>query len=240
MIHLILILLFLLIFVIFSLIALPVEFLIGKCNPRLKQVSSQKIVKAAFNILLFLGGTRRTVIGKDRIPKDQPVLFASNHRSYFDIVILGAVVNGTTGFIAKKEIAKVPILKQWMENIRCLFLDREDPRAGLKTILAGIEQIKEGTSMYIAPEGTRNQQKEMLEFKPGSLKVAEKSGCPIVPVAISHADDIFEQHIPFVHSTHVTIEFGEPIFVSGLDAASKKILMETVKEDIRVMLAKND
>lgn len=240
MLRLLLVILFLICFALFSLIALPVEALIGRFNPHLKQSSSQRIVANAFRIILFLSGTHKTVIGVERIPKNEPVLFVSNHRSYFDVMLAYSSLPHLTGFIAKIEIAKIPILKQWMLNLKCLFLDRENAREGLKTILEGIEQIKEGTSMFIAPEGTRNQNAEMLEFKPGSLKMAEKTGCPIVPVAISHSDRIYELHAPWIRSAHVTIEYGEPIYLSELDAAAKKTLLNDTQETIRLMLAKND
>ena len=227
MIRFILVVIFLFFFTLFSLIALPVEYLIGKRHPRLKQSSSQKIVVGAFNIILFLCGTRKKVLGLE-------------HRSYFDTLLAYTTIPQLVGFISKKEVSRIPLLTQWMNNLKCLFLDREDPREGLKTILTGIEQIKEGTSMFIAPEGTRNHERELLPFKPGSLKMAEKTGCPIVPVAISHADQIFELHIPFIRKTHVTIEYGEPIFVTSLDAAGKKALLGTVKEEVQLMLAKND
>ena len=171
---------------------------------------------------------------------EQPVLYVANHRSYFDVLLAYSTIPQLVGFISKKEVSRIPILNLWMKNLKCLFLDREDAREGLKTILAGIEQIKEGTSMFIAPEGTRNQNKELLPFKPGSLKMAEKSGCPIVPVAISHADEIFEQHIPFIRKTQVTIEYGDPIHVISLDAAGKKALLGTVTEQVQLMLTKND
>ncbi len=240
MIRFILVVIFLFFFTLFSLIALPVEYLIGKRHPRLKQSSSQKIVVGAFNIILFLCGTRKKVLGLERIPKEQSVLYVANHRSYFDTLLAYTTIPQLVGFISKKEVSRIPLLTQWMNNLKCLFLDREDPREGLKTILTGIEQIKEGTSMFIAPEGTRNHERELLPFKPGSLKMAEKTGCPIVPVAISHADQIFELHIPFIRKTHVTIEYGEPIFVTSLDAAGKKALLGTVKEEVQLMLAKND
>ena len=240
MIRLILIVIFLLFFGLFSAFALPIEYLIGKRNPQKKQSSSQKIVNQAFRIILFLAGTKVNVIGRERVPMDTPVLFVINHRSYFDVLVTYTTCPHQGGFISKKEIAKVPVLKQWMQNLKCLFLDREDAREGLKTILTGIEQIKEGTSMFIAPEGTRNQLPEMLAFKPGSLKMAEKTGCPIVPVALSHTDDILEQHSPWIRAAHVTVEYGEPIYVSSLDAEHKKELLETTREEIRLMLAKND
>ena len=240
MIRFILVVIFLFFFALFSLIALPVEYLIGKRYPRFKQSSSQKIVVGAFHIILFLCGTRKKVIGLERIPKDQSVVYVANHRSYFDILLAYTTIPQLVGFISKKEVSRIPLLTQWMNNLKCLFLNREDAREGLKTILAGIEQIKGGTSMFIAPEGTRNQEKELLPFKPGSLKMAEKSGCPIVPVAISHADEIFEQHIPFIRRTHITIEYGEPIFVTSLDSAGKKMLLNTVKDQVQLMLEKND
>ena len=183
--------------------------------------------------------SRRTVIGMDKIPTDQPVLYISNHRSIYDALLLYSLVPGLTGFIAKNSVEHTPILSHWMRNLKCLFLDRENAREGLKTILTGIEQVKEGTSMFIAPEGTRNHGEEMLPFKPGSLKIAEKTGCPIVPIAITNSDAIWENQFPKIRSAKVTIEFGEPIYVSTLDVAAKKELLSTCQETIRIMLAKN-
>ena len=67
--------------------------------------------------------------------------------------------------------------------------------------------------MWIFPEGTRCKAEdptELLGFKEGSLKIAEKSGCPVVPVAITGTAEILEQHFPFIRPSHVTMEFGEP------------------------------
>ena len=77
------------------------------------------------------------------------------------------------------------LLRDWMKALYCLFLDRKDIKAGLKTILQGIEYIKRGISICIFPEGTRNRTDEMLPFKEGSMKIAEKTGCPIIPMAIT-------------------------------------------------------
>lgn len=236
MIRFILIVIFLVFFVLFSLIALPVEFLVGKVNPRAKQASSQRIVVMAFRVILFLAGAKVTVKGRENIPEG-PVLFVSNHRSYFDILLGYTTTPYLTGYVAKIEFARIPFLKQWMDNLKCLFLDRDNAREGLKTILTGIEQIKEGMSIFIAPEGTRNHEKELLPFKPGSLKMAEKTGCPIVPVAVTNTDEIFELHMPWIKSARVSIEYGKPIYISELDAAKKKALLVDVKDEIESMLA---
>lgn len=94
--------------------------------------------------------------GLENIPTDRAVLYVGNHRSYFDIVMGYMTVPRLTGFIAKKEMIKIPLLNRWMDRMNCLFLDRSNIKEGLKTILAGIEKIKGGISMWIFPEGTRN------------------------------------------------------------------------------------
>jgi 1-acyl-sn-glycerol-3-phosphate acyltransferase len=141
--------------------------------------------------------------------------------------------------MAKKEIAKVPFLRTWMGFLQCLFLDRKDIRQGLKTILKAIDQVKAGYSIFISPEGTRSQGKEMLPFKEGSFKVSEKSGCPIIPVAITNTDELFENHFPRIKSAKVVIEFGKPIYPKQLDKDQQKHLGSYVQNIIKEMLDKN-
>ena len=235
----ILVVLFLLIYAIISIPLYLVEFVIGKINPHAKVRSSQFLVSNAFRIILFLSGTKSVVLGKENVPKEA-VLFVANHRSYFDIVLTYATTPHLTGFIAKKEIKRVPCISRWMRYLNCLFLDRSDVRAGLKTILQGVENIKNGYSMFIAPEGTRNLEKEMLPFKEGSFKLAQKSGCPIVPIAISNTDDIFEKHSPWIRRAKVVIHYGEPINMKELPAEDQKRIGSYVQEIIRNMLAEDE
>lgn len=218
-----------------GLILLGVEGVIGKVNKKRKDTSSLHIIQAMFRIILKVSGVKMNVIGQDRIPKDTAVLYVSNHRSYFDIVSGYTLVPGLTGFIAKKEMEKIPLLSQWMKNLYCLFLDRENLKAGLKTILEAISYVKSGISIWICPEGTRNHGETMLPFKEGSFKIAEKSGCPIVPVAFFKTDDIYENHHPAIRMTEVTIQFGEPIDVASMSKEEKKALSHLVQGKIQEM-----
>lgn len=70
----------------------------------------------------------------------------------------------------------MPCISRWMRYINCQFLDRENVREGLKTILNCIELIKKGTSIFLFPEGTRGLGGEMLPFKDGGFKIATKTG----------------------------------------------------------------
>ncbi len=236
----ILVILFLVIFFIISIPLYLIELIIGRFSHHAMVASSQTIVVAAFHVVLFISGVRRTVIGRENIPKEEAVLYISNHRSYFDVPIAYTSVPTLTGFMSKKELGKIPFLSTWMRFLQCLFLDRDDIKQGLKTILKGIDQVKAGYSVFISPEGTRNHGKEMLPFKEGSFKIAEKTGCAIIPVAITNSDEAFENHSPWIRAAHVIIEYGKPIYPKDLSREQLKFLGSHVQGVIRDMLVKNE
>ena len=120
-----------------------VEWLIGKFNPQARDISSLRIVQWGFKVILKMTGVKVTVIGEENIP-DEPVLYVGNHRSFFDILLTYSRCKRLTGYIAKKEMEKVPLLSIWMRFVYCLFLDRENPKEGLKTILKAIDISKRG------------------------------------------------------------------------------------------------
>lgn len=239
MIRFLLSIIFVVLFLICSIPLMFVEWVIGKHNPKAKDVSSRAIIRWAFRVILFISGANVEVKGRDNIPRDQAVLYVGNHRSYFDVIINYIYVIGITGFIAKIEFKKVPLLSTWMRNIRCLFLDRENIKAGLKTILDAIEQIKSGASVFIFPEGTRGHGDEMLPFKEGSLKIAEKLNCPIVPVAITNSDGIFEKQFPRIKPVNVVIEYGKPFKANDLEKEDRKHLGSYTRNVIAELLKNN-
>ena len=230
------IILFLLLFSIVSLPMYLVVYIIGRINPKKKVTFAQDFVVKGFRIVLKLSGTVLNVEGQELVPEGTPVLYVANHRSYYDIVTCYTLVKNNTGFIAKKEMEKIPCISRWMGYINCQFLDRESVREGLKTILSCIDLVKSGTSIFLFPEGTRNLGGEMLPFKEGGFKIATKTGCPIVPVAIKNTENIFETHIPKVKKQTVSVRFGEPIYTSQLSPAEKKFIGKTVQEQIQTML----
>lgn len=240
MIRLILVLVFVILFLIISLPIQLAEHLIGKVNPSLKDRSSLAIVKWAFRVVLFLSGTSVTVIGEENVPRDEPVLYIGNHRSYFDILITYIRVPRLTGYMSKIEILRIPSLNTWMKYLHCVFLDRSDIKAGMQSILTAIEKIRAGISICIFPEGTRNRSNDtFLEFHNGSFKVAEKTGCAIVPMSINNAGQIFEDHVPFIRKTHVVLEYCKPIYMSELDKADRRRIGALVQDVIKEAYYKN-
>ncbi|EOT28249.1 1-acylglycerol-3-phosphate O-acyltransferase [Eubacterium sp. 14-2] len=241
MIRIILVAVFLITFLILSIPVMIGEKILRKFNPYAADISSLRIVQWAFKVVLFIAGTEITVIGEEHVPKDQPVLYVPNHLSYFDIVITYSRCPGLTGYIAKDKMQRYPLLSTWMKMLYCLFLDRKDMREGLKMVLTGIDHIKHGISICIFPEGTRNPHPEegMMPFKEGSLKMAEKTGCPVIPVAISNTHNIFESHMPFIRKCHVIVEYGEPVLIKELDKEQRKFSGAYTRSKIEEMLKKH-
>lgn len=232
--------LYVFLFLVLGLPVLGIEWLIAKRHKEAADISQLRIVQWGFRCVAFLAGIKLTVIGEENVPKDQAVLYIGNHRSFFDIVITYARCPGLTGYIAKDGVNKVPLLGIWMRRLYCLFLDRNDLKQGLKVILTAIAQVNSGISICIFPEGTRNKDKEhpnsLLPFKEGSFKIAQKTGCPIIPMALTGTADVFENHFPWVRSTEVTLTYGKPILVSELSREDQKHLGTYCQNVIQQML----
>lgn len=212
---------------------------IGRSDQERMERESLRIIQRVFRFILRVSGVTITVKGWERVPAGQPVLYVGNHRSYFDILVGYTTIPNLLGFVAKKEMRRYPLLSDWMINANCLFLDRKNLKEGLKTILEGIEKVKRGVSIWIFPEGTRNRGEDILEllpFKEGSLKIAEKAGCPVVPVAITGTAEIFEKHIPIIRPAHVTIEFGQPFVIKELPPEERKFVGAYTRKQIIRML----
>lgn len=229
-------------YLILSIPLLLIEWIIGKFNPYVKEISSLRIIQAVFRFILWLTGLKLEVIGEENVPKDCAVLYIGNHRSFFDVLITYARCPRRTGYVSKMELKKFPLLRDWMNNLHCLFLDRTNLKAGMQMILTGIQKIKDGIYICIFPEGTRSKgetELPMLEFHEGSFKMAQKTNCPIVPMAMVNTCEIFEAHFPKIKPTHVILEYGKPIIPSELSAEDKKHLGAYTQKVITEMLMKN-
>lgn len=225
--------------VIGMILSLPVHLyfaILFKKNPLKSWQKAHSYVRGYFKGIMFLAGTRVTVKGEENLP-DSAALYIANHRSYFDIIIMQTLVKRPIGFVAKKEFQKAPIFPLYMKDIGCLFLDRKNVRAGLETINQGINNMKEGLSIGLYPEGTRNHKDELLPFKAGGYRIAEKSDSPMVLTALTGFDTIFEANkFHMIRSRHVTVEFSKPYYPSRMDPKERKEFYESIPDKIQAML----
>lgn len=172
------------------------------------------------------------VVGRENIP-EETCLYVANHQGFFDIPIMIHSLDKTVGFIAKKELLKFRVLTYWMKQMHCIFMDRSNMRESIKSINEGVENLKNGHNLVIFPEGTRSKGPSIGEFKKGSLKLALKSGVPIVPVAIDGSYKLREgNEKSAIKSAEVKVTICKPIYMDDLSKEEKTDLAEKVKEII--------
>lgn len=202
--------------------------------PKFAARVGQPVASFLMRAFMLCGGVTKKVKGKENIPRDRKVLFVANHRGIYDVMITFTTIPVTylTSFVAKKELEKVPFLAWWMKIFNCAFIDRENIREGVKSIKKAIEDIERGWSVFIMPEGTRNKGEGVLEFKGGSFKIAERTGIPVIPVAITHTDEVFEKHKPFIKPTKLGIQFGKPIETAGLSRDELREIPEKARAEV--------
>ena len=216
------------------------EWFVGLKDEKQKVRNAQKIVSWVFKVILFFAGAKVDCSGIENVPKDRAILYVANHRSYLDILTAYTTVPTLTGFVSKKEIQKFPCVNRWMRILKCLFLDRENTKEGLKTILKGIEQLNDGYSIFIMPEGTRSHDEDykLLPFHAGSFKLATKSNAVIIPVAMKNTDLVLKRRNQLFTTTHIDIQYGQPIYVENLSKEEQKNLHILTQNIVQEMLDK--
>lgn len=235
MIRAILAILFVVLFFIITLPLMLILLLARLKHPDAAERIARPVIQWVFSMIRRISLTKLDIRGKENIP-DGPVLFVPNHLSIFDVVILYPLMNRPVSFISKIELKKVPFLAQWMVLIKAVFLDRNNIKQAIEIIKGAVDDINNGTSVIVFPEGTRSKTGEVLEFKEGTFKIATRTDCPVIPVAISNTDKIL--HSGFgIHTAYVTIQFGDPIITKDLDKDQKKHMGHDARERIIAMKA---
>lgn len=167
-------------------------------------------------LMFYLTGSRLQICGLENIPKDRPVLFVSNHQGHMDSFIIQGFITRPKGFITITEFQRAPILRTWMKYMGCEFIDRSDVRQQLTCINRAIDTLKSGHSMVVYPEGKLNDGKDTFKFQKGWLRMATKSGVPIVPITISDSYKVLSYNGRRIRSAKVECIISQPIETVGL------------------------
>ncbi|MDE6780300.1 MAG: 1-acyl-sn-glycerol-3-phosphate acyltransferase [Ruminococcus sp.] len=141
-------------------------------------------------------------IGRENIPKDTPVIYASNHRTNADPPLVGCAVPRRHAFMAKEELFKSRFFGGLITWLGAFPVSRGKGDMGV--IDKAVESLQEGRSLFIFPEGTRSKDGKVHKGHSGAALIAARSGKPIVPVGI-----VFGEKLKF--RTKVTVKYGEPI-----------------------------
>ena len=180
------------------------------------------------------------VEGLHFLPPAGPVIIAANHQSLFDIPVCMGYLGRMMGFVAKKELFRIPGLSFWMRQIHCASLDRDDIAGGGRLLEALGQNVRDqGICMIIFPEGTRSRHPdaEVGPFKRGSLRIARAAGIPVVPLSIDGTRFIVSP--PHLRATRaggrvVRLKLGPPRIPPPLEAPAPeaKRFMDTLRDTI--------
>ena len=177
--------------------------------------------------------------GREKLRKENGYILFPNHQGLYDVLAFLESCPAPFAFVIKKEASSVILLKQVMNALGSLSIDRQDIRQSMEVINTMAEEVKKGRNFLIFPEGTRSRLgNKLLDFKGGSFKSAVKAKCPIIPCAI------IDSFVPFdeKHTRPVTVKlfYLDPIpyeeykgmKTMEIAAEVKKRIENTIEENI--------
>ncbi len=145
------------------------------CDRRLAEWSGAIVRRARIDL---------QVEGLEHAAPDESFVLMSNHQSLYDVPVIYQALQRRVRMVAKKELFRVPIWGRAMSRAGFISLDRDNRERSRQALLASTQVLKAGTSIWIAPEGTRSRTGELGPFRKGGFHLALQSGCRILPITV--------------------------------------------------------
>ncbi|MBW2622845.1 MAG: 1-acyl-sn-glycerol-3-phosphate acyltransferase [Deltaproteobacteria bacterium] len=183
-------------------------------------------------IVIRLGFSTVQIEGLENIKPGGHYIFAANHASVFDILVLTGFLPVQFRWMAKENLFSLPIYGWTMRLSGYIPINRSNPREGVRSLAKAAEKIGKGVSVVIFPEGTRSNDGQVHDFKRGGFLLATKAGLPIIPVSISGTHQIMPTKTLRVTPGPIKLVFGRPIPVQGTNRAEQNRLMTEVRKEI--------
>lgn len=167
-------------------------------------------IRYIFHRAVESGNLDFQVYGKENIPEKDGYIMFSNHQGLFDILAITEAHEKPWAAVLKKELYKIPFMKQIVDCTKSYPMDRDDIRQSMEVIKAVTQEVKDGKNYLIFPEGTRSKKgNKLLEFHNGTFRCATKSKCPILPIALVNTYKVFDEK--GTKPVEVQVHFLKPI-----------------------------
>jgi len=165
---------------------------------------------------------RPRVSGLELVPSTGPVIFASNHLSFADSVVIPTVVPRPVVFLAKSDYftgtgVRGAISRAWFGGLGMLPVDRDDTKAALDSLEVALRVLSEGGAFGIYPEGTRSRDGRLYRGRTGVAHLALSSGAPVVPVGLRGTERLQPVGSKVPRLVRVDVAFGAPLSFAGRD-----------------------
>ncbi len=142
---------------------------------------------------LKIAGIKLEVSGLEELPRTNNLCLVSNHQSYLDIPVIIAAIPKLWGFVAKVELARIPVLNLWMLAMDCVLINRSSSSTALEKIQKRVKKAEKGKPMVLFPEGTRGKGPDLGKFKTGGLHIVLDSTLVVLPVSINGTYPLLEK-----------------------------------------------
>lgn len=179
-------------------------------------------------LVLRAVGVKVRIHGWENVKSGEPMIFASNHVSWFDVPSLAKILPRNR-FVAKSELFKVPIFGPAMRAAGMIEIQRDNRKAAFGAYEVAAERIRDGMSVVVFPEGTRGNEYPLRPFKKGPFVLAIAAGVPIVPIITHGTIEIMPRGSLWAHSGAIDIHFLEPVSTKTVDYDHREALMQTVR-----------
>jgi 1-acyl-sn-glycerol-3-phosphate acyltransferase len=176
-----------------------------------------RVVRAWCRVALGLGGLRPRVEGLERLPLTGALVFAANHSSYLDAIVLFATIPRDFRFVGKRELAGWPLVGAVVRRAGHLTVERADPSRSVQDAERVTAAMRGGMSLVFFPEGTFLETARLLPFRLGAFKTAVETGCPVIPVAIQGTRAILPAGAWLLRRAPVTVVIGAALAPRGRD-----------------------
>jgi 1-acyl-sn-glycerol-3-phosphate acyltransferase len=191
-------------------------------------------VYRAFARVALLGfGARVCSNGDAHLDPRERFVFASNHQSHLDaLAILVALKRHAVRFVAKEELARVPLFGQALRLTGNVFVDRGDTRHDVSALDAAQRELLERVSVLFFPEGTRSHDGALGPFKKGAAVFAIKAGVPLVPVGVHGSFSIYPRGFQVHGGGRVGVSIGSPLAAPSRDLEDRERLTEELRSAV--------
>ncbi|WIJ46623.1 lysophospholipid acyltransferase family protein [Curtobacterium citreum] len=192
---------------------------------------------------LILTLFRPWVIGREHVPAKGPVIFASNHISFIDSVILPAVLDRRMSFLAKSDYFTGRGLKGWATKtffnaIGQLPIDRSGGKASEASLRTGLQVLARGEQLGIYPEGTRSPDGKLYRGRTGIARMILEGRVTVVPVAMIGTREVQQIGQKFPKFKRVGVVFGKPLDFSRFEGfETDRFILRSVTDEVMHELA---
>lgn len=172
------------------------------------------------------------VVGAEKLEKNKPYVFVSNHFSLIDTPVMFGNMPCDFRILARHKLWRIPFLGWHLNRAGHIPVNRENPRAVVRNINEAAERISRGTSILLFPEGGRTRQPHMRRFKPGAAHIAIRAGVPIVPMALIGTSEILAPNSAHLHPGKAELRVGTPIPTTGEARREAKLMTAKVQREV--------